>query len=51
MRGLAAFVMRGRWQAVLVVSVMAILAPPFSSILSGAAMGLVTLSGKTFCRR
>ena len=43
MRGLATFVMRGRWQAVLVVSIMAILAPPFSSILSGAAMGLVTL--------
>jgi hypothetical protein len=45
MRGLAAFVMKGRWQAVLCIAGLALLSLiiPFASLLSAAALGLVTL--------
>lgn len=45
MRGLAEFVMKGRWQAVLCIAGLALLSLiiPFASLLSSAALGLVTL--------
>jgi hypothetical protein len=45
MRGLAEFVMKGRWQAVLCIAGLALLSLiiPFASLLSAAALGLVTL--------